>query len=175
MLYRDHATGLRQYAMAMSHRGDVAADALQEAFLRYFAERKYGRRIDNPRAWLYRVLHNYLVSCAHAVAARREDPLLDTAEIPSRKQDLDATLYHAQAAREIASSLSARELDCLRLRSRGLSYDEIGDVLGIRPGTVSALLTRVHRKLRDTAGSRAREDTAGALRALLGEGALDAS
>ena len=44
-----------------------------------------------------------------------------------------------------------RELDCLRLRVEGFSYQEIAQVLGVRPGTVGALLPRVYSKLRDAA------------------------
>ena len=60
----------------------------------------------------------------------------------------------AQMAKEISSVLTGREMECLRLRSDELSYEEIADILGVRPGTVSALLTRAHKKLLAPGGDR---------------------
>jgi DNA-directed RNA polymerase specialized sigma24 family protein len=53
-----------------------------------------------------------------------------------------------QAAQRIAESLSERELECLRLRTEGLSYGEIGVAMQVRTGTVGALLARAHEKIR---------------------------
>jgi len=68
--------------------------------------------------------------------------------------------------------LTPRELDCLRLRVEGFSYGQIADRLGIRAGTVGALLPRVYAKLRqDVAeGILVPEGTAGALGLLLRRG-----
>ena len=54
-LYIEHAAGLLRYAVTLARNQDTGRDAVQEVFLRYFAERRYGNRIENPRAWLYRV------------------------------------------------------------------------------------------------------------------------
>ena len=59
-LYREHASELSRYAVSFSQRQDSAREAVQEIFLRYFVERRYGRQIENPRAWLYHVLSNYI-------------------------------------------------------------------------------------------------------------------
>jgi len=70
-----------------------------------------------------------------------------------------------QTVQAILSRLTPRELDCLRLRVEGFSYQEIAQALGIRPGTVGALLPRVYSKLRDAAaeGIVLSEGTAGAM------------
>ena len=65
--------------------------------------------------------------------------------------DAEMMLEQAQTAREIASRFTPRELDCLRLRVEGFSYQEIAQALGVRPGTVGALLPRVYSKLRGVA------------------------
>ena len=55
-LYSEHAVKLLRYAETLTRDTDVGRDAVQEVFLRYSAERRYGVRVENPRAWLYRVL-----------------------------------------------------------------------------------------------------------------------
>jgi DNA-binding CsgD family transcriptional regulator len=55
----------------------------------------------------------------------------------------------AQAAQQIASSLTSRELECVLLRAEGLSYQEMADALKLSSGTVGALLNRVYKKLQD--------------------------
>ena len=58
-LYREHASELSRYAASFSQNQNGAREAVQEIFLRYFIERRYGRQIENPRTWLYHVLRNY--------------------------------------------------------------------------------------------------------------------
>ena len=63
-LYREHASELSRYAASFSQSRDGAREAVQEIFLRYFIERRYGRQIENPRAWLYHVVRNYFQGSA---------------------------------------------------------------------------------------------------------------
>jgi predicted DNA-binding protein (UPF0251 family) len=44
--------------------------------------------------------------------------------------------------------LSPREMECVRLRTEDLRYEEIARVLGLQTGTVGALLARAHGKIR---------------------------
>jgi DNA-directed RNA polymerase specialized sigma24 family protein len=57
-------------------------------------------------------------------------------------------IEQSQTAREIAACLSERELECLQLRTEGLSYEEIGEAMAVRIGTVGAMLSRAHEKIR---------------------------
>lgn len=58
----------------------------------------------------------------------------------------------AQAARwsKAASGLSPRQKDCLKLRQRGLSTNEIGEKLGIAAGSVTTHLAAARQKGFDT-------------------------
>jgi RNA polymerase sigma-70 factor (ECF subfamily) len=168
--YHQHAAGLLRYATSLARNGDQARDAVQEVFLRYFVERNYGRQIDNPRAWLYQVLRNHLLSRLQTASSQREVASDDIEREPDQRCDPETLLQRNQTAREIAATLSDRELDCLRLRAEGLSYDEIAETMSIRAGTVGALLTRVHKKLRLSHGdSAATLGTAEAVRFLFQE------
>ena len=146
-LYREHAAALSRYAASFAQNQDSARDAVQEAFLRYFVERRYGRIIGNPRAWLYHVLRNYLLDWNRRVN-QREVIAENLDHMQSGQQNPERILQSSEIARELRSVLSEREFECLRLRAEGLDYAEICSVMGIRIGTVGALLSRVQKKIR---------------------------
>lgn len=176
-LYAEHAARLLRYAGTITRNRETGRDAVQEVFLRYFAERRYGNRVENPRAWLYRVLHNHLLDRLDRAAMKYEVSDEGADEVLDGCVDAEMRLEQTQTAQEIASRLTPRELDCLRLRVEGLSYQEIAQVLGIRPGTVGALLPRVYAKLRDVAaeGISLSENTVGAIGLLLRGGQTHSS
>jgi len=168
-LYEEHSARLVRYARTLVHNCDVGRDAVQEVFLRYFAERRYGHNVVNPRAWLYRALHNYLMDQLQSPASKYEVASERALQITDGHGAAGSLLEHTQTAQQIVSRLTPRELDCLRLRAQGLSYGEIAGKLGIRAGTVGALLPRVYAKLRhDVAeGLLLHEGAAGALDLLM--------
>ena len=149
-LYQEHAASLTRYAASFAQNQDGARDAVQEVFLRYFVERRYGRVIGNPRAWLYHVLRNYLLDW-HRRVNNREVFTDNLDHMAGGQQNPERILQRSETARELESILSQREFECLRLRAEGLDYAEIGEVMGIRIGTVGALLSRVQKKIRRSA------------------------
>jgi len=155
LIYREHAAKLSRYAASFAHDPDGARDAVQEVFLRYFVERRYGRQIENPRAWLYHVLRNYLLD-QQRTTTNREIIAENLDQMPGGAESPEGMIKHSQMAREIAAKLTDREMDCLRLRAQGSGYAEIADALGIRIGTVGALLARAQKKILPAArGERA--------------------
>jgi RNA polymerase sigma-70 factor (ECF subfamily) len=147
-LHQQNAESLLRYAWSIADTEETARDAVQEAFLRYFVERSYGRDVVNPRAWLFQVLRNYLSDRMNSAPARREVPEenLDRHADPDGNPEILAEQW--QMARDITASLSGRELECLQLRTEGLSYEEIAGALKLRTGTVGAILTRAYEKIR---------------------------
>jgi len=147
-LYLERAAEFRNYAIALVHDEELALDALQEAFMRYFAALSDGARIHAPRAWVYRVMHNYLSDRQKEYRVRNETSIdhiptpLSQAENPERE-----CLQH-ELLDLVRKTLTAREYACFRLRSDGLRYDEIAAMLRLRSGTVGALLSRAVRKMR---------------------------
>jgi RNA polymerase sigma-70 factor (ECF subfamily) len=148
-LYQENGARLLRYASAFVEGKETAQDALQEVFLRYFVLRVGGLRIHNPRAWLYRVLRNYLLDRKKEFAARHRVNLDEIVELPDWQQDPETNHQQSEQVRRFLERLSPRELECVRLRSDGFNYREIAGILNIRLGTVGALLARALRKLRD--------------------------
>jgi RNA polymerase sigma-70 factor (ECF subfamily) len=147
-VYREHAAVLLRYARTIARDPDEARDAVQESFLRFCMERRYGRVVDSPRAWLFQVLRNYLFTKWQSATVNREVSTEALEGLASERVDPEALAGREQEARAIRERLTPRELECLRLRTEGLSYAEIADRLKIQSGTVGALLSRVTEKLK---------------------------
>jgi RNA polymerase sigma-70 factor (ECF subfamily) len=147
-LYGKEAGGLLRYAGALANDPEMADDATQEAFLRFFLCRSAGQEIRSPRAWLFRVARNYVLD--QKKAGSRNEVGMDSARNMACPEDRPesggqvADLLHE--LRQIG--LSPREIECVRLRTEGLHYEEIARVLGLQAGTVGAMLARAHGKIR---------------------------
>ena len=146
--YGEFATGLLRYAVVTIRNHEAAQDAVQEAFLRYFIARSQGQRIQMPRAWLYRVLRNHILDALRSSAVKREIGMDQARQMIDIRQDPEVSYHHRELARRVCTLLAPRELECLRLRNEGFGYEEIADILSLSAGTVAALLSRGHKKIR---------------------------
>jgi RNA polymerase sigma-70 factor (ECF subfamily) len=172
-LYATEASALLRHAAALARNGDAAQDAVQEAFLRFFVARTAGQEIRNPRGWLFRVLHNHVLDQKKA-ASRNEVGLEAVMNSPGPGRDPEVAYRRVEALRTmLRTALTPREVECVRLRSTGLRYDEIAGVLRLQSGTVGALLTRAHKKIR--AAAAAPKGTTGELRLKVATGKRYAS
>jgi RNA polymerase sigma-70 factor, ECF subfamily len=147
-VYADHAVGLFRYAAVTVRNREGAQDAVQEVFLRYFVTRSQGQRILNTKAWLYRVLRNYLLDSVKSSCFKHEIAMDDVRQVADRRQDPEVSYHHQELARRVFGLLAPRELECLRLRNEGFGYEEIAGILCVRSGTVAALLSRGQKKIR---------------------------
>jgi RNA polymerase sigma-70 factor (ECF subfamily) len=150
--YDEHSTGLFRFALAFSKNWEVAEDALQEAFLRYFQARKLGQEIPNCRAWLYRVLRNQLLDRSRDFKTRNEVSIQTAPGQSDSSENPESDCLRSELARRIQGVLTPRELECLQLRSQGLPYDQIAEMMRIRQGTVGAILTHALKKIRKAIG-----------------------
>jgi len=145
-LYEATFEGLFRYAMAIVREKEMAEDAIQECFLRYFIARKEEQSILNARAWLYRVLRNQLLDFRKKVSLK--DVSIDAAmHYPDWEQSPEARLLYTELSKGFLALLTARELECFNLRIEGLRYQEIATVLRIRSGTVGVMLGRALKKI----------------------------
>ncbi len=151
-LYTLHAPGLLRYALSMIADTGAAQDSLQEIFLRYFVARSEGQQFLDPKAWLFRVLRNHLLDTLKSSSVKNEIAMDKIDEPRDGWNDPERHYHRAEMARDLARVLAPRELECVRLRAEGLSYDEIAQVLDLRQGTVGATLARAHKKVRRALG-----------------------
>ncbi|MBA3913151.1 MAG: RNA polymerase sigma factor [Acidobacteriales bacterium] len=147
-LYASMRSSLLAYAYQLTSSTGESEDLVQVAFLKLFDQWKNDAEIQNPRSWLYRVVHNL------AIDHIRRKGIYDGAVTEwlahrSMNDKAPSTEDHLIAHQRISISLQAlneRERHCLMLRAEGLSYQEIGAVLGISHKAVGVYLARGLKK-----------------------------
>lgn len=151
-LFLELRSDVYRYLLSLGLYPPQAQEATQEVFLRLYIALREGReRIRNPKAWIFRVAHNYgLKVRARAAWEQPYDP-----EVAARLADPETTpemsLLERERARrfhQAVENLSVQQRRCLLLRLEGLRYPEIGAALGISPSAVGEFLRRAIARLR---------------------------
>jgi RNA polymerase sigma-70 factor (ECF subfamily) len=123
-------------------------EVVQDVFLSLFRHLQLGRPRDNLRGWLFRVAHNLALKHREASQSRPDQAELDEqiaaryvdpAPSPEQRLAFSQRHEHLQAA---LRALPERDQSCLHLRSEGLRYREIAQVLDMSLGAVSISLAR---------------------------------
>lgn len=136
-LVREQESALYRTALAILGDPQEAEDAVQDAFLKFLE--KAPEDLEYPGAWLMRVLINGCKSRLR-LGWRRVGPLPDT---------LPAPLEEEQGELEELYALSPADRAVIHLYYyQGYSTGEIAKLLGQRPGTVRARLSRARERLR---------------------------
>lgn len=153
-LFADLRPPLYRYLRWMGSTPEQTDDAIQETFLRLYRHLGAGGSRDNVRAWVFRVAANLVRDERRSVRWRRSDPLPGPSATEIGFVDPEANPEQLAAANESNQRLTAAiralpedQQKCLALRSQGLRYREIGELLGIGTTTVSDLLQRAIRTL----------------------------
>lgn len=153
-LYDRYATALFGYACLRVGRGP-AEDAVADTFLAAFAQRHgYDLTRASARPWLFGILTNKLAAQGRAekiryraLARSWQNPVLEG--IADRVADQVTAQAERGRLAAALSRLNAADRHVLLLVAWGqLTYDEVAQALGIRPGTVASRLNRARRKVR---------------------------
>lgn len=134
-----------------------AEELTQETFLRLYERPIAATDSANVRAWLLRVGTN---AAFNAVRSRRRranwlQRLAGRAEAHETSPDpssIVAVRDEADRVRQVLAQLPERQRAALMLRASGLSYVEVADALGVRPGSIGTILARAERVFRERAG-----------------------
>ena len=147
-LYEKNASALLRNGLAICDDLEMAQDAVQEAFLRYYvALRKETGRAD-ARGWLYSTTRNYILDRLKEYYIRNGRSLGEASHLMEKQHCPEETIFMNEIGDRARQLLSPRELQCRRLRNEGLRYQDIADTLGIDCGTVGAFLARALKKIR---------------------------
>lgn len=157
-IYRNRHRPLFRFFYRLTNRQATAEDLAHEVFLRmiryrhtYQVEKDNGEGPGAFEAWMYRIARNTLADHARkyrhevapgdgeleSIASARPTPF----ETAAKRQDL--ALLH-RALRELPDD--KRELLVLT-RFQGLSYEQIGRILGCQAGTVKGRVFRAMKEL----------------------------
>ena len=146
VLYRAHYSLVVRTVYLIVLDRDVAQEITHEAFLRLWQRRDRRDQTGNARAWLMRVAVNlavdhrrhWLAGLKHRVAA---PPLPDPGAIALERLEIELM-------RKAVRRLKSRERAVLALRyEQGLSFPEIGRLLGRPEATVKTWLHRALDRL----------------------------
>jgi RNA polymerase sigma-70 factor (ECF subfamily) len=127
-------------------------EVLQEVFLALFQHLNRGRPCDSIRGWLFRVAHNLALrkrtrsrrDSETRLEAGAEDLAIDPYPNP---EVLLASNQTQQRLLAVVEALPEQDRRCLFLRSEGLRYREIAEILDMSLGGVSLSLTRTLARL----------------------------
>ena len=155
VLVRAYEKGVYNLALRMLKNEQDALDASQEAFFRAWRALEDFRGDSKFSVWLYRMTSNICLDMLRRASRRPEASLTDEeggeADLPDPAADPHRALERREVRRAIREGLDRLEPEfrqVLLLREMdGLTYDEIGQVTGLEPGTVKSRIFRARRKL----------------------------
>lgn len=147
-LYATMRPPLLGYAYHVVGSTGEAEDLVQNAFLKLFDQMRRNANILNLRSWLYRVVHNLAVdhSRRKGIQESLNSEWLAQKMLSDAPRSAEDDLIRRQRIAISLKALNERERHCLMLRAEGLSYTEIGEVLGVSQKAVSVYLSRGLKK-----------------------------
>jgi RNA polymerase sigma-70 factor, ECF subfamily len=149
-IYHETRADICSYLLCLGVPSAQAPEVTQEVYLRLYQTMRKGEAIQNMRAWLFRVAHNLgLKVRSREKAFRAVNPDWDrfshtASESPERDMLDREKMQRVQGA---LKTLSPQQRNCLYLRSEGLRYREIAEVMGIRSSTVNEFLRRAIKRI----------------------------
>ncbi len=148
-LYDEIRPSLYGYLSSLGLKRDEADDIIQDTFLRLFHHLVEGGRVENARAWTFRVAHNLTLNLhrdrRHLVSDQSTSVADFIAERPDPALNPEESVLQAERMARVASAVSgltAQQQQCLHLRAEGLRYREIADVIGVSVQRVGDLIQR---------------------------------
>lgn len=151
---QEHAA-MSRYLSFLGVDAETGQEIVQESFLKLHEHLLASGDRSNLRAWLYRVAHNLARNAQTAFRTRKTDSLPRASvagELAANSVSAEAEVLAAERirrVREAMDQLSAAQRECLVLRTQGLKYREIADVLNISISSVAENVRRGLEKLKD--------------------------
>jgi RNA polymerase sigma-70 factor (ECF subfamily) len=144
----------RLYGLALWRTGsrDLAAEVVQELFVRVA---EYGERlasVRDPRWWLLSVTHRLAIDAVRRAARRETEPIEEHAEPAAEPVD-PARAVDAQRVWALVARLSAKQREVIYLHhAAGMSHAEIGRCLGVPAFTAASRYRLALKALRGMLG-----------------------
>jgi RNA polymerase sigma-70 factor (ECF subfamily) len=145
---------VHRYLVAAFGHPVEAEEITQEAFLQLYRSLCQGQSIRNQRAWVFRTAHNLAVN---RLKSQQFVELLDDdawdalrRSLPDASPSPEQTVLQQERfdrLRAAVARLTPAERQCLHLRTKGLRYREISEVLGMSTTAVAETLYRAIDKL----------------------------
>jgi RNA polymerase sigma-70 factor (ECF subfamily) len=136
---------LYRYALYLTRDQEISQDLCQETFIRWFG-RKEQETVENPRAWLKKVLSNLAINhFRHKNVQNRIESGFDEAETGAATMNQDLIRLEVEA---ILALLPWKEQILLKMKMYGMTYAEMAEVLNVSIGSVGTMLARAMKRFR---------------------------
>lgn len=158
-LVRAHEKTVYNLALRMTGDAQDAEDMAQEAFLKAYRSLGDFRGESKFSVWLYRIVSNVCLDFLRR-RSRRPSVSLTAEDEEGEEQQWDVPderlsperLLEQKLTREAVQAglreLPEEQREILLLREiKGLSYEEIGEILSLEPGTVKSRIFRARKRL----------------------------
>ena len=158
-LVKAHEKTVYNLALRMTGNPQDAEDMAQEAFLKAYRSLPDFRGESKFSVWLYRIVSNVCLDHLRRQGRRPASSLTQEDgdgeeqqwDVPDESQSPERLLEQKltrEAVQRGLEQLPPDQRQILLLREiRGMSYEEIGETLGLEPGTVKSRIFRARKKL----------------------------
>ena len=151
-LYRDFVGRIYAYVRAQVSTAADAEDITAQVFMNaYQAYPRFEVRSSTPAAWLFRIARNATLD--HFRAHGRRERLRRTIELQPVAEDDPAARAEERiqyrALLQQVSQLPERQRDAISLRHSGLSFDEVGKLMGCSEDAAKMVYHRALKVLKE--------------------------
>jgi len=143
--YDQFAGALYRHAFFRVFSKQIAEEILQEAFLRAWQYVSHGRKVENWRAFLYRILNNLIIDEARRKKETSLDQLLEEA-FPEPAGDQHRQIERLILLRDVINQLRELPEDSKQVMLLHYVDDlDIGEIAQILETTTNNVSVRLHR------------------------------
>jgi RNA polymerase sigma factor (sigma-70 family) len=151
-LVRRYRKPLLAYCRRSSPADISAEDILQQALLQAWIAIRTGIEVRDPRAWLYRIVHNVAISSQRRPRVIPVD-LPDAAVTDGADHQAEQRMAAREALERLASLPKMQREVMVGTAVDGLSHEELASALGLSSGAVRGLIYRARATLRTAAAA----------------------
>ena len=145
LLVREHKRTIYTVCYMFSHNKAEIDDLFQEVLIRLWNGFDHYEGRSSARTWVYRVALNTAIN-----QDKKERRRIETVPLTVGINPFEADDPKSQQVRKLHDLISQLELidrSLVLLWLEGISYDEIGAIIGITPNNVGVRLARIKEKL----------------------------
>lgn len=146
-IIREHERTIYTICYMFSDDKDEVNDLYQDILVRLWKGFEDFKGKCSAKTWIYRVSLNYCINFSHSQKRKHCERLTPSADSHTDAGALEKKLQIKQLYKRI-NTLGLVDRSVILLCLEGLSYDEIGEILGISVKNVSFKLVRIKEQLK---------------------------
>ena len=150
--YEEHSDALFRYCYFQTSNREVATDLLQDTFTKTWLYLKDGKKIDNLKAFLYKVAKNLIIDYRRKKKSFSLDAITETGIEFQDEVDTEEKITEDSDKEFVISKLAELPDDDKEILSmryvNEMSIREIADTLDLTPNNVSVRIHRAVEKMK---------------------------